>query len=213
MNLYNKLGRTFSIAVVSLLVTNFPAAAHESRIVTNDNGAELRITVGNQPEPVFAGQLSRTDLILNQLDSNGNSIPVDVSAGASIENLHAHVLFLKEEMHVDSLNDPLVLKAMELHDIAQVSGTDNRYQTPIIYTEPGAYGFRYMGKIITNDGTEFDVDEFFICGGGSMAEPRADGSVPAFGCVAKPVTFPGEFDHHKKDKDKEHKGKKDKDDD
>lgn len=208
MNFNDTLGKTLSITFLGLLLTSFSASAHESRIVTNGNGAELRITVGNQPEPVFAGQLSRTDLILNQLDSDGNSIPVDVSTGASIENLNAYVLFLKKEMHVDDINDPLVIKSMELHDIDQVRGTDNRYQTPIIYTEPGAYGFRYMGKIITNDGNEFDVDEFFVCGGGSMAEPRADGSVPAFGCVQQPVSFPGEIHKHKRNKHK-----KDKDDD
>lgn len=193
MKLNDKLTKTLSIAFVSLLFTNFTANAHESRIVRNSNGDELRITVGNQPEPVFAGQLSRTDLILNQLDSDGNSIPVNVSAGASIENLHAYVLFLKEEKHVDDIHDPLVLSSMQLHDIAQVRDTENRYQSPIIYTEPGAYGFRYMGKVITSEGTEFDVDEFFVCGGGSMADPRPDGSVPAFGCVEQPVAFPGRF--------------------
>ena len=195
----NKLVTATGIIVALISQSAF---AHESRIITNENGDQIRITAGNQPEPVFAGQLSRTDLFLNQLDNDGNSTPVDVSDGASIEDLKTYVLFLKEEVHVDSLKDPAVIKSMELHDIEQVRGTDNRYQSPIIYTHPGAYGFHFEGTIVTNDGSQFEIDEFFVCGGGSLADPREDGSVPAFGCVKEPISFPGKL---KKGK---HKNKK-----
>ncbi|MCH9696569.1 MAG: hypothetical protein K0U68_00530 [Gammaproteobacteria bacterium] len=165
--------------------------AHESRIITNGDGDQLRITVGNSPEPVFEDQLVRTDLFLNQIAPDGETlIPIDVSAGASIADLKAYVMSLKDEVHVTSFRDRPVRRTMELHDISQVRGTENRYQSPLIYTRDGAYGFRYVGTIITNDGTQFDIDEFFVCGGGSQAEPRDDGSIPAFGCVREPITFP-----------------------
>ena len=214
MKLHNKLCSPLLIAGISVFLISTQSIAHESRIITNADGAQLRMTVGNQPEPVFAGQLSRTDLILNMLDGNGDpNIPVDTSTGASIADLSAYIMFLKEDAPVESLDDPLVKKSMELHDIALARGENNRYQTPIIYSRPGAYGVWYVGSIVANDGTVFEIDEFFVCGGGSLADPREDGSVPAFGCVEAPVSFPDEFHFAKGDDDhgkKEHGNKKSK---
>ncbi len=183
-----KLTLSFGLAILAISQLAF---AHESRIITNADGDQLRITAGNSPEPVFENQLVRTDLFLNQVSPDGETlIPVDVSVSASIDDLKLYVMALRDEVHVSSFRDRAVRRVMELHDIRQVRGTENRYQTPLIYSRDGAYGFRYVGTIITNDGTQFDIDEFFVCGGGSLAEPREDGSIPAFGCVREPIIFP-----------------------
>lgn len=188
---------TGAFAAVFLTLCALPSKGHETRIIANDAGDQLKMIVGNNPEPVLEDSVYHTDLFLRQVVTSGDAeedVPVNTGAegsSASIENLDIHVLLLKDDQQVTSVSDPLVLKKMQLENVRLRFGEEDRYGTPIKYTHDGAYGFYFHGTVVTNDGTVFPVDEIFVCGGGSFAEPREDGSVPAFGCVEDAVTFPG----------------------
>lgn len=180
-----------SAALLAGMVLAFPVNAHESRIIGN-----LKMTVGNNPEPVFEDNIYHTDLFLNRI-AVGGEVPINTDLGADISDLMVYVFIAEDDVPIDSIDDPMIIKKMKLEGIAKRRGTENRYGTPIKYTHDGAYGYYIHGTIVAGDGTVFEVDEIFVCGGGTHTPGHA------FSCVKDPVTFPGKLKGKQGSKDKE----------
>lgn len=171
----------------AVLLLALPVQAHETRIIGN-----LKMTVGNNPEPVFEDGLYFSDLFLNQI-VNGVDVPIDTNDGADISGLEAYVFMARDDVPITSINDPLIIKKMKL-TISQRRGEINRYGMQMKFTHDGAIGYYYTGTIMTKDGTVLPVDEVFVCGGGTQ-------SGVSFGCIQDPIAFPGNLDGKGRSKD------------
>lgn len=177
------------VIFLTLAFWHIPIQAHEERIIV---GGAIEIVVGNNPEPIFEDQIYHTDLFLTKLDK-GEELPVNVEEGAEL-NLDVYIFLLEDDVFIGSLEE-LEAQALLIEKIPakleQRFGEVNRYGIPYRPTHDGAYGFRYVGTITTNDGMEFEIDEIFVCGEGHA--PDVDGG---FACVSDVWTFPGNPGDH-----------------
>ena len=188
----NVIGLTQVIGAVSGIAFMLAASssmAHETRIIDIDGTAQLKVVVGNNPEPVYEDRDYHTDLFLTHFKADGEEVPVDTDEDgslASVDDIMIHALMLKDDMHVASVDDDLVVKKAKLDQVEKRRGEINRYGTPIRYSHDGAIGFHLMGSITTNDGTVVPIDEVFVCGDGAVADH-------GFSCVKDhPQVFPGD---------------------
>lgn len=178
-----------AVSGVAFMLAASSSMAHETRFIDIDGAAELKVVVGNNPEPVYEDRDYHTDLFLTHFTAGGEEVPVDTgeaSSSASLDDLTIHALMLKEDVHVVSVDDPLVVKKAKLDQVKKRRGEVNRYGTPIRYSDDGAIGFHLTGSITTNDGTVVALDEIFVCGDGAVA-------AHGFSCVKDhPQVFPGD---------------------
>ncbi len=177
----------------ALTAVSFTAHAHETRIVAN---GEIRMVVGDNPEPVMEDELIKTDLFFYKKDAEGNlTVPVNTSAGDSFD-LDLYVFMLNKDEYLPDLATAAqkVVTFKQLADPRKAFGTDNRYQSPWRPTHDGAIGFYYVGSVTTSEGATYPIDEIFVCGNGHA--PDVD---HGFSCVADAVTFPGNPEDAHKD--------------
>lgn len=176
----------------TLAVSSFSAHAHETRIVAN---GEIRMVVGDNPEPVMEDELIKTDLFFYKKDAEGNlTVPVNTSSGDSFD-LDLFVFMLNKDEYIPDLTTAMqkVATFKQLKDPSLAFGTENRYQSPWRPTHDGAIGFYYLGSVTTSEGATYQIDEIFVCGNGHAPDVEH-----GFSCVADAVTFPGEpADAHK----------------
>ena len=177
----------FPIFLILLFYTMF-ASAHEPRIIGNGN---FSVSVGSLVEPVFEDVPNGFNINISSADGT----PVDTANGGTV-NLMVKVLFLE----TDSMDAKVLASAMLKEPLSKIFGTENRYRIHYKPTHDGAYGY-----LITGDINGIEIDEKFVCGGGSLAAPRA------FGCVVDPQAFPGNDVGEASDDIKDEAGYKDND--
>lgn len=182
------MNKHFSLSAAlgfALFVGSFPLHAHETRIIANGN---IKIVVGDNPEPVMEDELAKTDLFLSKKDAEGNlEAPVDTDNGDSID-LDLFVFMLQDDEYLPDLATAMekVSTFKQLADPTKAFGTTNRYNSPWRPTHDGAIGFYYVGSVTTSEGETFQINEVFVCGDG-----HAPDVTHGFGCVGEAVTFPG----------------------
>lgn len=169
MKTQKRMVLSLAFAISAVLTTPYQTAvAHEPRSDAADGA--LSLTVGWRTEPAFAKQANAMDIFV----TDNVSGPVE---DPSFIDIDVKILYLNEDVP-----DAKIIKSSVLTgDLRQDRSTPNRYNISILPTKPGAYGFHIMGMI-----NGIEVDEVFICRGGSL---NPDGR--SFGCIEKLQNFPG----------------------
>lgn len=168
MKIKNNIVLSLAFTFFVVLIIPQTVVAHEPRPDAADGA--LSLTVGWRTEPAFAKQANAMDLFI----TDNVSGPVEDPSFIDIE---IKILYLKEDAPDAKVIKSAVLKG----DFRQDRSIPNRYNISVLLTKPGAYGFHIAGMI-----NGIDVDETFICRGGSL---NPDGR--SFGCIEKLQKFPG----------------------
>jgi hypothetical protein len=187
------LRKTSTIITLALAVAvSVPPTiqAHEGRII-----GDYRLVVGHKNEPAFASVTNAFDLSVTRI--TGVDKHINSQRGDTVD-LEVSVQFCGRDNFVCDG------QWIKLEPPQQGWGTENRYYSYYLPTEPGVYAFRITGIIaeaspeaaaslehsagkhaVDSEGTApLEVDEIFICGEGSM-HPSSQ-----FGCVIQPVAVP-----------------------
>ena len=133
--------------------------------------------VGFRNEPAYEDQINAVDVFV-QRTADGSGL---IGAGDRVE------LAVEVQLRRDDAIDAEVLDSALLATPRLAFGTEDRYNAWFRPTADGAYGFHVTGVIqdVSNGGEEIEVDETFVCRGGSQnPEGRS------FGCVEDPQSFP-----------------------
>ncbi|QBQ55153.1 hypothetical protein [Nitrosococcus wardiae] len=166
----------FFFALVLTVLFFFPqlTQAHERRII-----GQYQIVVGNHSEPAFVFIPNAADIFITRIA--GVDKPINAREG-DIVDLELYVQFCGKNNFTCGNN------WIKLEDPEQARGTENRYNSYYLPTQPGTYAFRVKGLIADSDpegAASLEIEEVFVCGEGSLS------SDSQFGCVEKPLAVPG----------------------